>query len=410
MRSNYKRLGEYIRFVDEKNDGMKVKQLLGINNEKYFTKAKTNTIGIDLSTYRIVRSNQFAFNRATTRNGEKISIALRKGKDCIVSPSYRVFEVVDENELLPEYLMMWFRRPEFDRYARFKSHGSAHEFFDQVEMCEVELPVPPIEKQRAIVNEYNTVVRRIRLNERLNQKLEETAQALYKHWFVDFEFPVENGWPYKSSGGEMVYCEELDKEVPKGWDYIPLSEITSKIGSGATPKGGKENYKSEGISLIRSLNVYDFNFMYDELAFIDTNQANKLSNVEVKEKDILLNITGVSVGRCCMVPSNILPARVNQHVMIIRLIEDINFAYSLHCALCSFENKSELLGISNSGSTRQAITKIEIEEFKVLLSDKKSRDQFEEYFKTFFELKNIVTRQNMYLNSVSEALLSQLSL
>lgn len=389
---------------------MKVKQLLGINNEKYFTKAKTNTIGIDLSTYRIVRSNQFAFNRATTRNGEKISIALRKGKDCIVSPSYRVFEVVDENELLPEYLMMWFRRPEFDRYARFKSHGSAHEFFDQVEMCEVELPVPPIEKQRAIVNEYNTVVRRIRLNERLNQKLEETAQALYKHWFVDFEFPVENGWPYKSSGGEMVYCEELDKEVPKGWDYIPLSEITSKIGSGATPKGGKENYKSEGISLIRSLNVYDFNFMYDELAFIDTNQANKLSNVEVKEKDILLNITGVSVGRCCMVPSNILPARVNQHVMIIRLIEDINFAYSLHCALCSFENKSELLGISNSGSTRQAITKIEIEEFKVLLSDKKSRDQFEEYFKTFFELKNIVTRQNMYLNSVSEALLSQLSL
>src|SRR5690606_7513786 len=102
--------------------------------------------------------------------------------------AYTVFKIIDETELNPEYLMMWFRRPEFDRYARFKSHGSARETFDWDEMLETELPIPSIETQREIVNEFHTISKRIALNEQLNQKLEETAQTLYKHWFVDFEF------------------------------------------------------------------------------------------------------------------------------------------------------------------------------------------------------------------------------
>ena len=125
--------------------------------------------------------------------------------------------------------MMWFRRPEFDRYARFKSHGSVRELFGWDEMCDVELPIPSIEKQREIVKEYQIVVDRIRLNERLNEKLEEAAQAIYKQWFVEFEFPMTaeyaesigkpelEGQPYKSSGGEMEYNEVLEQEIPKGW-------------------------------------------------------------------------------------------------------------------------------------------------------------------------------------------------
>ena len=142
--------------------------------------------------------------------------------EALVSQAYTVFEVIDTEELDPEYLMMWFRRPEFDRYARFKSHGSVREIFDWEEMCEVSLPVPSIEKQRAVVKEYNTVVNRIKLNEQLNQKLEETAQALYKHWFVDFEFPNQDGKPYISSGGKMVYNAELEKEIPEGWEVKDL--------------------------------------------------------------------------------------------------------------------------------------------------------------------------------------------
>lgn len=185
MKSNYKRLGAYIEPVNQLNDGMEVNELLGISNQKFFQNSHTNTIGIDLSTYRIVRTGQFAYNRATTRNGDKISIALRQGEDCIVSPSYRIFKSKDENVLNSEYLMMWFRRPEFDRYARFKSHGSAHEFFEWEEMCNVTLPIPHIDKQREIVKEYNTIQSRINLNQLLIQKLEETAQAIYKQWFVE---------------------------------------------------------------------------------------------------------------------------------------------------------------------------------------------------------------------------------
>jgi type I restriction enzyme, S subunit len=123
--------------------------------------------------------------------------------------------------------MMWFRRPEFDRYARFKSHGSAHEFFDYEEICEVELPLPSIGKQREIVKENNTIINRIKINEQLCQKLEETAQTLYKHWFVDFEFPDKNGKPYKYSGGEIEYCHELEQEIPQGWKLGKLRDIAA---------------------------------------------------------------------------------------------------------------------------------------------------------------------------------------
>jgi type I restriction enzyme, S subunit len=139
--------------------------------------------------------------------------------------------------------MMWFRRPEFDRYARFMSHGSAREIFGWEDMCNVLLPVPSIEKQREIVAEYNAIQKRIKLNEQLIQKLEETAQAVYREWFVEFEFPNEAGLPYKSNGGEMEWCEELGKEVPKGWELKTYQEAfnfkTGKLNSEASLNEGK---------------------------------------------------------------------------------------------------------------------------------------------------------------------------
>ena len=258
MKSNYKRLGDYIQRCDDVNVGMEVQELLGISNKKYFQKSQTNTIGIDLTKYRVVRTNQFAFNRATTRNSEKISIALNQDVDCIVSPSYRIFKSKDENKLNSEYLLMWFKRPEFDRFARFKSHGSAHEFFDWEEMCEVTLPIPSIEKQQEIVREYNVIENRITLNNQIITKLEETAQAIYKQWFVDFEFPDENGKPYKSNGGEMVYCEELEKEIPKGWEVGKLNDFISIKNGKSRPisKGSIPVYGGNGI--IDNVNVFNY--------------------------------------------------------------------------------------------------------------------------------------------------------
>ena len=209
MGTEYHRLGDYIREVNLRNRELKVTNLLGLSIEKKFIPSIANTIGTDMSVYKIVRPMQFAYVPVTSRNGDKITIALYKGDEsAIISQAYTIFDVSDKEALLPEYLMMWFRRPEFDRYARFHSHGSAREVFDWDELCNVMLPVPDIERQREIVAEYETLGRRIRLNEQMIARLEETAQALYRKMFVD----------------------GVDKEnLPAGWRKGRLGEVAQYV-------------------------------------------------------------------------------------------------------------------------------------------------------------------------------------
>lgn len=242
MKSNYKPLGNYIQPVVGRNRDLGNLPLVGLSIQKKFIPSIANTVGTDMSTYRIIERRQFAYGPVTSRNGEKITIALFNDFDkALISQAYVPFEVKDASELDPEYLMMWFRRPEFDRYARFKSHGSAREIFDWEEMCNVLLPVPHIDKQREIVKEYNAIQDRIKLNEQMIQKLEETAQAIYREWFVEFEFPDDNGKPYRSSGGDMIWCEELGKEIPSVWVVKPFTRVV-KFGGGGTPSTEKSEY------------------------------------------------------------------------------------------------------------------------------------------------------------------------
>ena len=221
-RELYKRLGDYIREVDVRNRDLSVTTLLGVSISKEFIPSIANTIGTDMSTYKIVRKGQFAYGPVTSRNGDKVSIALHtKEEAAIISQAYTVFEIKDTNKLLPEYLMMWFRRPEFDRYARFHSHGSAREIFDWDEMCDVSLPIPPIEQQREIVAEYETLSKRIRLNEQMISKLEETAQTLYRKMFVD----------------------GIDKEnLLEGWRMGKIREFCKQMTSGGTPNRNDNKY------------------------------------------------------------------------------------------------------------------------------------------------------------------------
>ena len=261
MASSYKRLGDYIQEVNIRNKDLKQYPLLGVSIRKEMMNSIANTVGTDMSTYKIIKKNQFAYGPVTSRNGDKISIALSSEEQALLSQAYVVFET--NNLLLPEYLMMWFRRPEFDRYARYKSHGSAREIFDWQEMSEVMLPIPSVEKQQEIVNEYHTIQNRINLNNQLIAKLEETAQTIYKQWFVDFEFPFdfaqgkpsENGKPYKSNGGKMVWCEELEKEIPEGWEYLEIGKIANIKAGGDKPKIFSENKTLENIVPIYSNGV-----------------------------------------------------------------------------------------------------------------------------------------------------------
>ena len=189
MEKGYKILGNYIRLVDERNKDLSVTKLLGVSISKKFIPSIANIVGTDLSNYKIVRTGQFAYGPVTSRNGEKISIAYLDEEDCIISSSYTVFEVENKEELDPEYLMLWFSRPEFDRYARYKSHGSVREIFDWNELCMVELPVPDIEKQRKIVKAYKTITDRIDLKQKINDNLEATAQAYFDSLFFDESEP-----------------------------------------------------------------------------------------------------------------------------------------------------------------------------------------------------------------------------
>lgn len=351
MRSNYKPLGKYINVVDERNKDLIEAPLLGVSVKKIFIPSIANTVGTDFSTYKIVRRNQFTYIADTSRRGDKIGLAMLENHDvALVSQAYTVFEVVDTNELLPEYLMMWFRRTEFDRYARFKSHGSVREIFDWDEMCETELPIPSIEKQREIVKEYNTVVNRIKLNERLNQKLEETAQALYKHWFVDFEFPNEEEKPYKSSGGKMVWNEELQKEIPEGWAFEPISNYI-KINSGYAFKSKWWTYK--GVPVIKIGAIQNNSISEEELEFVDQKNDFNRDNYRVQKGDIVLAMTGFTMGKIGLVPGYLPEFFVNQRVGFYKLNSSSGFLYctlkteDFQNEIWSFGGDSQQFNVSN---------------------------------------------------------------
>ncbi|HUZ60657.1 MAG TPA: restriction endonuclease subunit S [Hanamia sp.] len=245
MKSNYKKIGDHIREVNVRNKELQSNNLLGINIDKYYMPSVANIIGTDMTAYKVVKQGQFACNRMHVGRDYRLPVALSKSKDdFIVSPAYDVFEIIDEKVLLPEYLMMWFSRKDFDRNAWFYTDADVRGGLPWKSFCEMDIPIPHPDKQKEIVKEYNTIVNRIALNNQLIQKLEEAAQSIYKQWFVDFEFPDEEGKPYKSNGGEMVESEL--GEIPSGWEVKPFTKVL-KLSGGGTPDTSNEKYWGEEI-------------------------------------------------------------------------------------------------------------------------------------------------------------------
>lgn len=321
-KENYRRLGDYIREVDVRNRDFEVKELLGVSISKEFIPSIANTIGTDMSSYKVVEPLQFAYGPVTSRNGDKVSIALYTGKGkIIISQAYTVFEVKNQDELLPEYLMMWFRRPEFDRYARFKSHGSAREIFSWEEMCDVVLPIPPIEQQRKIVAEYEAVSRRIRLNEQMITRLEETAQILYHKMFVD----------------------GIDKEnLPEGWRMGTLEVLCESIIAGTIPI-----YSDSSQYLVLGQKC-NYN------GYIDLSKARrhipKANSTLLQFGDILVNSTGEGtlgrVGQIYFQPQNL---TFDSNMTMIRVKEE----YMIEYVGCYLLQKKDLFVNMSQGSTNQ---------------------------------------------------------
>lgn len=289
MKSNYKKIGDYIQLVDERNTGLKVKQLLGLSISKQFIPSVANIIGTDMENYKIIRKNQFACSTMQVRRDKKMPVALLQNVDeAIISQAYPIFEVIDRKKLLPEYLMMWFSRSEFDREACFNAVGGVRGSLEWEDFCEMGLPIPHPEKQREIVREYEIIEDRIAHNQKLILKLEEAAQTLYKQWFVDFEFPDGEGKFYKTNGGgiddfvktKLSYYVSQSKQIINPANYpnnvyshysIPAFDATClpKLEKGLEIRSNKFVAKSNSI-LISKLNP-SFSRVWSLLGIIEKN-------------------------------------------------------------------------------------------------------------------------------------------
>ena len=233
-------------------------------------------------------------------------------------------------------------------------NGATRQKLTQAAMRKMQIPVRAMEEQLKIVEKLSKV---IGIKEKRKQELKYLDDLIRARFVEMFGNPVLND---------------------RGWKQVPLGVVTTKIGSGATPKGGKGAYQESGVTLIRSMNVHNGRFEYKELAHISDEQARKLDNVVMEEKDVLLNITGASVARSCIVPTEILPARVNQHVCIIRCKECIIPEF-LNKLLIDDNYQKLLWSIAGSGATREAITKQQVEKLQIILPPVKLQNKYIEF-------------------------------
>ena len=373
MEKEYKILGNYIRLVDERNRNLAVTKLLGVSISKKFIPSIANIVGTDLSNYKIVRTGQFAYGPVTSRNGEKISIAYLDEEDCIISSSYTVFEVENKEELDPEYLMLWFSRPEFDRYARYKSHGSVREIFDWNELCMVELPVPDIEKQRKIVKAYKTITDRIALKQKINDNLEAQLRAYYK------EFTSSNALT-----------------VGKLKDYT-----TMQYGYTATATNSPI-----GSKFLRITDITQNSIDWNTVPYCPITKENHEKYV-LSEGDVVVARTGATVGVAKMIGKNIPDSVFASFLVRIRPIDD-DYKYYFGLAITSADFL-EFVQTNAGGSAQPQANPPLLGQFELSIPNKHSLADFNS--KTIAYLSTIESNEMEIskLNEIKDVMVEMLS-
>lgn len=374
----YKRLGDYIREVNVRNRELKVHLSQGICNAKYFQNPKQ--VADNPETQKVVRTGQFAYNRATTRNGEKISIALREGPDCTVSSAYQVFEVVDENLLNPKYLMMWFKRPEFDRFAIYYSHGSAHEFFEWEAMCDVMLPIPSITRQREIVSEYETLTNRIRLNNQMIQHLEATAQALYRKTFID----------------------NIDKEnLPEGWKMGTLGEVCD------TQYGYTETATTEmvGPKFLRITDIVGNSIKWSDVPYCHISDKDFVK-YKLELGDIVVSRTGANIGWAKQI-KGIIPNSVFASFLIRLKVKESHLKWLIGYLVESPDFKSFVSANQQGSAQPQANANILVK-YPLLIPNKDSTRQYNKQMQSLNRHVCIIEQENEKLTELQSLLLAKM--
>lgn len=398
MKERYRLLGDFIRQVDVRNTDGKEENLLGVSVQKMFIPSIANTVGTDFTKYKVVKRGQFTYIPDTSRRGDKIGIALLTDYDeGLVSNIYTVFEVKDENELLPEYLMLWFSRPEFDRYARFKSHGSVREIMDWDEMCKVELPVPAIDKQRSIVKAYQTITERIELKRRINDNLAKTIKAVFKSWFLDFD---------AFDGVELVQSQY--GLIPNGWHYELLGNLCDCVTKGTTPTTLGKDFTDTGINFIKGESINDdHSFNKTLFAHIDDETDELLKRSRIYVNDIVFTIAG-TLGKFALVDSSVIPANTNQAVAIIRtskIMPAMLYSYFIG------EWQVEFYKRNTQQAVQANLSLGTIKDLPILLPDSKGQDHYMQLVtplivgmqNNFSEIERLYELQNQLLARLSSS-------
>ena len=312
MRTGYKVLGEYIRYVDTRNRALAITNLLGVSIEKRFIPSIANIIGTDLSSYKVVRTGQFAYGPVTSRNGEKISIAYLSGDDCIISSSYSVFEVINRDKLDPEYLMLWFSRPEFDRYARYKSHGSVREIFGWEDLCMVELPVPAIEEQRKIVKAYKSITDRIDLKRQINDNLAAIAQAVFEDCFAEYYIGTT--------------------ALPSGWKKSTFADVCQINGGKRLPAECEFANSVTSHPYVRIRDMYQGKYLelMEDFEYIDDEVFSYIKKYIVSSGDVIIAIVGITSGEIAIIGESLDGANLTENCVKLTNFKGVTAEY-LYC-------------------------------------------------------------------------------
>ena len=388
MKEGYRLLGDFIRQVDVRNTDGKEENLLGVSVQKMFIPSIANTVGTDFTKYKVVKRGQFTYIPDTSRRGDKIGIALLTDYDeGLVSNIYTVFEVKDENELLPEYLMLWFSRPEFDRYARFKSHGSVREIMDWDEMCKVELPVPSIDKQRSIVKAYQTITERIELKRRINDNLEATAQAVFQDQFASY-----------------YGCDNL----PEGYSIVSLDSL-------CTVKGGKrlpadcellDDPTEHPYIRVRDVGGSRYVCLTDQFQYIDEETHQAISRYIVNTGDIVISIVG-TIGLLGKIHSSLDNANLTENCVKLAGIHTVTSDY-LYCTLC-YKKQIKEIDLLTVGAVQAKLPMYNIQSMKILVPPTKVISDFQKKMNALDEQIEANTVEIQKLNELRSVLLAKLS-
>lgn len=417
MRSNYKRLGGFIHKVENRNRELKVSKLVGLSMTKEFRESTSNTVGTDMSVYKVVGQWQFSCDFMSVIRVHKFPVVLKYDNEpVLVSPAYTVFEVNDAKELDPQYLMMWFRRSEFDRYADFKCDSAIRGGFDWDALCDCELPIPSIEKQQEIVREYNIIQNRIALNNQLISKLEETAQTIYKQWFVDFEFPhnlcqsepvedqkIANNLGYKSSGGKMVWCGELEKEIPERWRVKSLDNF-GKVITGKTPSS---EYPEEFGNEMLFVTPGDFKF-YNKFAFKTDRLLSNKGILKLKSKvlpagSVIVTCIGSDMGKVVVTDQECITNQQMNSIVVSNIYySDYLFEYLKHIS-------SEIKAIAMGSSTMPMLNKTEFEKILIIKPIDMLLIKYQEVSRSINKSLLNYTKENQKLEEFKELLLAKMT-